>query len=171
MLVQTFSFEVIWIFALCSELICSYYRHIANNLDRLTRDVNKKFVVQQRAKLLAAMKCLKNIEQANHILYTGFSFALLTASCLSFVIMLASCYQAFENKSLGIAIWYAFDATDYFLRFALICFTADRAQSIGISNIFNISINFNNYTEFSFYCNSLHLFHYKQWNLFQFYVV
>jgi len=131
---QTFYLESIVIFSLCSELIVLHYRNIVNHLDRLNRNKNNEL---NRGELLLIMKCLRNIEEANRALNRGFSFTLMSASCLTFMVVLTSSYTAvdylLDNKPVGLFFWEASDVVDYFLGFALVCYMADRTHSSGIN--------------------------------------
>jgi len=156
---QTFSLQAIWIFALCNELITSYYRYISNLLNR----DGKAF---HRYELFYVMKCWKIIEKAHDALNKGFSFTLMTASCFSFIQVLTSSHNVIEdllldNKNFAFFFWDLFDTTDYFLRFVLVCFTADRAHAAG-----NICLVLSLLKKYIVWYISL-----KQRNLFQFYEV
>ena len=136
MFTQTFSLQAFWIFALCNELITSYYRHISNRLNRDQKEFNK------RDELFYIMKCWKSIEKAHDALNNGFSFTLMTATCFSFIELLASYHNVIDNllldkKIWSFFLWDLFDSTDFFLRLVLVCYMADRAHSAGIIFINN----------------------------------
>ncbi len=130
MFTQTFSLQAIWIFALCNEVIASHYRLLTNRL-------NQDMKVLKRDELFYIMKCLKCFEKCHDALNKGFSFTLMTASCLSFIQVLTSSHNAIEDLLVdkkiiwGFFFWDLFDATDYFFRFVLVCYAADRAPSAG----------------------------------------
>lgn len=81
------------IFALCIELIASYYRYISN---RLNRD-EKAF---KKDELFYIMKCVKSIERAQDTLNKGFSFTLMIATCFSFIELFASYHDVIDNLLL-----------------------------------------------------------------------
>lgn len=128
MILQTvFSLETIWIFALCNELIASYYHHIATLLEYQE--------VLDGHQLNCILKYLKTIEQSNNILYNGFSMTLMIASVLSVSITLVSSFYAIENflaRDFLFVIWDVVDVLDFFLRFSFICYSVDRVYSSGI---------------------------------------
>lgn len=134
MFTQTFfSLEAIWIFSLCNELIASYYRHIATLLAE-QEGVGKNDCQQHQ--LNHILKYLKTIEQANNVLYDGFSFTLMTTSVLSVSITLVSSYYAIEDflaSNFQFAIWNVLEMIDCFLRFFFICYSVDQVYSSGMN--------------------------------------
>ena len=126
-----FSLEAIWIFALCNELIASYYRHIAALLEH--QEVVSKTNDHQH-QLNYILKYLKTIEQANNALYNGFSFTLMSTSILSVSITLVSSYYVIEKflaSNFQFLIWDVLEMIDFFLRFFCICYSVDQVYSSG----------------------------------------
>jgi len=134
MFIQTvFSLEAIWIFALCNELIASYYRHIETLLEE--QEVLSKTNDHQH-QLNHILKYLKTIEQANNALYNGFSFTLMSTSILSVSITLVSSYYVIEyflaSSNFQFLVWDVLEIIDFFLRFFCICYSVDQVYSSGI---------------------------------------
>ena len=143
---QWFTVLPVWIFAICGELIVFYFNKIAFNLNAIVQMKSESASKETTFKIL---RSLKQIYYASDLLHHRFSTALITNCLLSFIVMLTSSYNVIEyirDKYIVVPCWDGMDVLDSFIRFWLVCHTADRirgavsinnyVQNLGLINIF-----------------------------------
>ncbi len=132
---QWFSVLPVWIFVVCGELVVLYFKRIESNLEQLNLSAqnmggyfDKPANHQQTFAILLS---LKQLYFAADLLHLRFGIMLISNCILCFVTMLTSSYYVIEymlDKFVVVTCWDGSDVLDSFIRFWLICHTADRMR-------------------------------------------
>lgn len=126
---QWFTVLPVWLYAILGELLIVYFTSIARNL-QLLHTLMPKFQSQTVAKQISiVLRPLKPLYLAINLLTCYLNSVLMINCFLSFILMLICSYSAiihFEDGEVRAACWDALDVVDSFVRYWLVCHTADR---------------------------------------------
>ena len=149
---QWFTVLPVWIFAIYGELIVFYFNKLASNLkvSALSKNMAQMEGDSVRKDTFEMLRSMKQIYYASDLLHHRFSTMLITNCFLSFIVMLISTFYVIEyvvdKIYIGVPWWDGMDVLDSFLRFWLVCHTADRMR--GAVNNANLWFNKNTYSIF-----------------------